>query len=124
MTVAGNWVTLRLAWDAHTTFTFAYSVGEQVLKEEGYTKQVDWWTIGTLLFEMLTGLPPFYDEDMQDMYQKILHKPLEFDENMSQDCKYDRRQKRLRKNLAARVHRKSGQARHQPREEKWRVATP
>jgi len=54
-----------------------------VLKEEPYGQQVDWWTVGTLLFEMLTGLPPFYDEDRQDMYQKILHQPLEFEEYMS-----------------------------------------
>ncbi len=43
-----------------------------------YGLEVDWWTIGTLLFEMLTGLPPFYDENVQEMYQKILHQPLAF----------------------------------------------
>ena len=40
--------------------------------------EVDWWTIGTLLYEMLTGLPPFYDENVQEMYQKILYQPLTF----------------------------------------------
>lgn len=34
----------------------------------GYTKAVDWWSFGTLLFEMLTGLPPFYSEDVQQMF--------------------------------------------------------
>jgi serine/threonine protein kinase len=44
----------------------------------GYTKSVDWWTLGVLLYEMLTGLPPFYDENTNDMYRKILTEPLHF----------------------------------------------
>jgi serum/glucocorticoid-regulated kinase 2 len=31
-----------------------------------------------LLYEMLTGLPPFYDENTNDMYRKILTEPLHF----------------------------------------------
>ena len=26
--------------------------------------QVDWWALGTLLYEMLSGLPPFYDREV------------------------------------------------------------
>jgi serum/glucocorticoid-regulated kinase 2 len=44
-----------------------------------YGCEVDWWTLGALLFEMLTGLPPFYDADVQTMYQKILAQPLSVD---------------------------------------------
>jgi serum/glucocorticoid-regulated kinase 2 len=39
---------------------------------------VDWWTLGILLFEMLTGLPPFYSEDQNEMYQRILEEDLTF----------------------------------------------
>jgi serum/glucocorticoid-regulated kinase 2 len=44
----------------------------ELLLNKGYTKVVDWWTLGILLFEMLTGLPPFYDENTNEMYKKIL----------------------------------------------------
>ncbi|KAK2873540.1 hypothetical protein FQN49_002280, partial [Arthroderma sp. PD_2] len=50
----------------------------ELLLGHGYTKTVDWWTLGVLLYEMLTGLPPFYDEDTNEMYRKILHDPLTF----------------------------------------------
>ncbi|EFQ99935.1 AGC/AKT protein kinase [Nannizzia gypsea CBS 118893] len=50
----------------------------ELLLGHGYTKAVDWWTLGVLLYEMLTGLPPFYDEDTNEMYRKILHDPLTF----------------------------------------------
>ena len=45
--------------------------------------EVDWWTIGTLLYEMITGLPPFYDENVQEMYQKILYQTLTFPPEVS-----------------------------------------
>lgn len=45
---------------------------------QGYTKTVDWWTLGVLLYEMLTGLPPFYNENTNEMYRKILAEPLHF----------------------------------------------
>ncbi|PSK42454.1 hypothetical protein B9Z65_4368 [Elsinoe australis] len=50
----------------------------ELLHGSGYTKTVDWWTLGVLLYEMLTGLPPFYDENTNDMYRKILSEPLHF----------------------------------------------
>lgn len=50
----------------------------ELLINQGYTRSVDWWTLGTLLYEMLTGLPPFYDSDVPTMYKKILQNPLRF----------------------------------------------
>lgn len=50
----------------------------EILENRGHGKAVDWWALGTLLFEMLTGLPPFYDNNVQKMYHKILHDPLSF----------------------------------------------
>eukprot|EP01088_Endostelium_zonatum_P011985 TRINITY_DN26150_c0_g1_i1.p1 TRINITY_DN26150_c0_g1~~TRINITY_DN26150_c0_g1_i1.p1 ORF type:complete len:490 (+),score=122.94 TRINITY_DN26150_c0_g1_i1:115-1584(+) len=48
----------------------------EVLKQEKYTKAVDWWSLGTLMYEMLSGLPPFYSEEVQNMYYNIINTQL------------------------------------------------
>merc|ERR1712141_700474 len=48
----------------------------EVLHQQGHGKAVDWWSFGTLLYEMMTGLPPFYNENLNIMYEKILHAPI------------------------------------------------
>jgi len=62
-------------------------IAPELLESRGYTKTVDWWTLGVLLYEMMTGLPPFYDENVNTMYQRILHDPLRFPEDMSLEAK-------------------------------------
>ena len=37
---------------------------------------MDWWSLGTLIYEMISGLPPFYDRNKRIMYNKILSSPL------------------------------------------------
>jgi RAC serine/threonine-protein kinase len=54
----------------------------EVLEGKGYTKAVDWWSFGTLMYEMLTGLPPFYAQDVQQMYFKIMHAKLELPDSL------------------------------------------
>ncbi|KAI8977880.1 kinase-like domain-containing protein [Pilobolus umbonatus] len=44
----------------------------EVIQSKGYSKAVDWWSLGVLIFEMLAGYPPFYDEDHLKLYEKIL----------------------------------------------------
>lgn len=59
----------------------------ELLLGQGYTKTVDWWTLGVLLYEMMTGLPPFYDENTNEMYRKILQDELRFPDDMSEDAR-------------------------------------
>ena len=37
----------------------------EILRKKPYGAAVDWWSLGTLLFEMISGLPPFYDRNRQ-----------------------------------------------------------
>ncbi|KAF8318194.1 Pkinase-domain-containing protein [Clavulina sp. PMI_390] len=62
-------------------------IAPELLQGKGYTRSVDWWTLGTLLYEFLTGLPPFYDKNTNTMYQKILSDPLKFPSNMPSTAK-------------------------------------
>ena len=50
----------------------------EVIKGEGHGRGVDWWSLGTMIYEMLGGLPPFYSENFNVMYERILRAPLEF----------------------------------------------
>ena len=47
-------------------------------QDVGYGKSVDWWALGILIFEMLSGYPPFYDNEPMGIYKKIVAGIIEF----------------------------------------------
>uniref|UniRef100_A0A673IHL5 Serine/threonine-protein kinase Sgk1 n=1 Tax=Sinocyclocheilus rhinocerous TaxID=307959 RepID=A0A673IHL5_9TELE len=64
---------------ADTTTTFCGTpeyLAPEVLRKLPYDNTVDWWCLGSVLYEMLYGLPPFYSRDTHEMYDNILHKEL------------------------------------------------
>uniref|UniRef100_UPI0037E88FF7 serine/threonine-protein kinase Sgk2b n=1 Tax=Semicossyphus pulcher TaxID=241346 RepID=UPI0037E88FF7 len=56
----------------------------EVLQGQPYSPAVDWWGLGTVLFEMLYGMPPFYSRSKAEMFENILHAPLQLRAGVSQ----------------------------------------
>jgi p70 ribosomal S6 kinase len=65
--------------DGETTHTFCGTVeymAPEVLLRSGHAKSVDWWSLGALMFDMLTGGPPFTASTRKKTIEKILHSKL------------------------------------------------
>lgn len=43
----------------------------EILLKQGYGKTVDWWCLGCIIIEMLTGNPPFNEQNRFDLFEKI-----------------------------------------------------
>jgi serine/threonine protein kinase len=71
-----------------TTNTFCGTseyLAPEVLAECGYGKSVDWWSLGILFYEMIAGFSPFYTNDTQLMYRRILFGKLKFPKGFFSD---------------------------------------
>jgi len=52
-----------------------------------YGFEVDWWALGILIYEMLYGIPPFYDTNANAMYRAIIRDPIQFPADATQEAK-------------------------------------
>mmetsp|Transcript_47047 Transcript_47047/g.92598 ORF Transcript_47047/g.92598 Transcript_47047/m.92598 type:complete len:482 (+) Transcript_47047:112-1557(+) len=59
----------------------------EIVTGAGHDKAVDWWSLGILLYELTVGIPPFYSQNVNDMYNKIQHGVLRFPPFLSNACK-------------------------------------
>lgn len=59
----------------------------ETLRNAGHGKGVDWWSLGTIVYELITGTPPFFDRDKKVMYRNIIHKQPRFPSYISDACR-------------------------------------
>ena len=59
----------------------------EVLLKKGYDKGVDWWSLGCVMYEMLTGKLPFAIKRGIKLSPKLYQKGIEFPKNINKDAK-------------------------------------
>jgi len=55
-------------------------VAPEVLTEDTYTNAVDMWSVGVIIYILLSGYPPFYDESPPKIFKKITEAKYDFDD--------------------------------------------
>ncbi|EJD01207.1 Pkinase-domain-containing protein [Fomitiporia mediterranea MF3/22] len=63
----------KVVWDQQTMTpcgTVGYTAPE-IVKDERYSKSVDMWALGCVLYTLLCGFPPFYDESINVLTEKV-----------------------------------------------------
>jgi protein-serine/threonine kinase len=75
---------VKSSTDAHDTVGTPNYVSPEVLTAEipgftsGYGTSCDWWSLGVMLYEMLSGVTPFVEKHQLKLFWKILHQEVEW----------------------------------------------
>jgi len=58
----------------------------EIVFKMGHGKPVDWWTLGSILYELLVGLPPFYSANKKELFEKIKFGKVNYPPHLSDSC--------------------------------------
>ena len=75
--------------DNEKTFTICGTpqyLAPEVLLKKGYDKAVDWWSLGCVMYEMLSGRLPFCIKRGMKLSQKIYEKGVEYPKNLTKEA--------------------------------------
>ena len=59
----------------------------EMLKRSGHGKSIDWYLLGVLLYEMLVGIPPYYSNNKEQLYENIQRGPLKLPNFLSEEAR-------------------------------------
>ncbi|XP_072120940.1 RAC-gamma serine/threonine-protein kinase isoform X3 [Mobula birostris] len=68
-------------------FVMEYVNGGEVLEDNDYGRAVDWWGLGVVMYEMMCGRLPFYNQDHEKLFELILMEDIKFPRTLSSDAK-------------------------------------
>nr|XP_025958371.1 RAC-gamma serine/threonine-protein kinase isoform X6 [Dromaius novaehollandiae] len=68
-------------------FVMEYVNGGEVLEDNDYGRAVDWWGLGVVMYEMMCGRLPFYNQDHEKLFELILMEDIKFPRTLSADAK-------------------------------------
>jgi serine/threonine protein kinase len=60
-------------------------VAPEIIQSKGHGIAVDYWSLGALLYYMLSGAPPFYSRNKMEIYRKVVNKPVDRLPNITED---------------------------------------
>lgn len=59
----------------------------QVLEDNDYGRAVDWWGLGVVMYEMMCGRLPFYNQDHERLFELIVMEEIRFPRNLTPEAK-------------------------------------
>uniref|UniRef100_A0A4W6CT27 non-specific serine/threonine protein kinase n=1 Tax=Lates calcarifer TaxID=8187 RepID=A0A4W6CT27_LATCA len=59
----------------------------KVLEDNDYGRAVDWWGLGVVMYEMMCGRLPFYNQDHERLFELILMEEIRFPKNLAPEAK-------------------------------------
>ena len=57
-----------------------------MIEGKGHGQAVDWWSLGSIMYEMMTGMPPFYSRDKNKLFKMIRFINVKFPKYLSLDA--------------------------------------
>lgn len=62
-------------------------IAPELIRQTGHHRSADWWSFGILAYELLVGQPPFMDDDLNGLYQKIIAGKIAFPADFDPDAR-------------------------------------